>query len=85
MTSTSAWFLNIKTKLNSNDLIAVFEQQAVGYSFKVQILDDSCWLVASWAENNRTAFRLAYSPNDPIVVKNALEKDGMRLLFASPL
>jgi hypothetical protein len=77
MTSTSAWFLNIKTKLNSNDLIAVFEQQAVGYSFKVQILDDSCWLVASWAENNRTAFRLAYSPNDPIVVKNALEKDGM--------
>jgi hypothetical protein len=75
MTATSAWFLNIKSKLNSPDLTAVFEQQAAGYSFKVQVLDDSCWLVSSWSKNSRTAFRLAYSPNDPIAVKKVIAKD----------
>src|ERR1700712_2320897 len=76
MTATSAWFLNIKSKLNSPDLTAVFEQQASGYLFKVHVLDDSCWLVASWAKNSRTAFRLAYAPNDPIAVKKVQENDG---------
>jgi hypothetical protein len=75
MTATSAWFLNIKSKLNSSDLTAVFEQQAAGYSFKVYILDDSCWLIVSWSKKSRTAFRLAYSPNDPIAVKKILEND----------
>jgi hypothetical protein len=76
MTATSAWFLNIKSKLKSADLTAVFEQQAAGYAFKVHVIDDSCWLVVSWSKSSRTGFRLVYSPNDPINVKEVLEKNG---------
>jgi hypothetical protein len=75
MTTTSAWFLNIKSKLNSPDLTAVFEHQAAGYTFKVHIVDDSCWLIVSWSKSSRTAFRLVYSPNDDIQLKEVLEKN----------
>jgi protease II len=75
MTTTSAWFLNIKSKLNSADLTAVFEHQAAGYTFKVHIVDDSCWLIVSWSKSSRTAFRLVYSPNDDIQLKEVLEKN----------
>jgi hypothetical protein len=77
MTATSAWLLNIKTRLNSPDLTAVYEKQAAAYSFNVYVVDDSCWLVVSRAKKTRTAFRLAYSPNDPIAVKKVRENDGM--------
>jgi hypothetical protein len=76
MTATSAWFLNIKSKLKSSELTAVFEQQAAGHAFKVHIIEDSCWLVVSWSKASRTAFRLVYSPNDPINVKEVFEKNG---------
>lgn len=76
MDPISVWFLNIKAKLKGPDLTTVFEQQAAAYSFKVHVLDDSCWLVVSWAKANRTAFRLVYSPNDPIAVNKVSEKDG---------
>jgi hypothetical protein len=76
MNATSPWLLNINAKLNSPDLSAVFERQAADYAFKVYLVDDSCWIVAFWS-GGRTAFRLAYSPNDPIELKKVLEKDGI--------
>jgi hypothetical protein len=76
MNPISAWFLNISTKLNNPEAPPVFEQEIAGYAFKVYLIDDSCWLVVSWSKGSRTAFRLAYSPNDPIELKKVLKKDG---------
>ncbi|UOE47920.1 hypothetical protein MTO98_26265 [Mucilaginibacter sp. SMC90] len=76
MKATSAWLLTTTKKLNDPALAAVFEQQAAGYSFKVYLTGDSCWLVATWPKGSRIAFRLAYSPNDELVMRKAMEKDG---------
>lgn len=75
MNATSAWLLNVNAKLNSPDLTAVYETQAAGYSFKIHLIDDSCWLVVSWPKGSRIAFRLAYSPNDQLELKRILEKE----------
>ena len=84
MNATSAWILTINAKLNSPDLSPVYEQQAGAYSVKVLLIDDSCWLVASWPKGSRIAFRLAYSPNDRLELKNISEKDGqVNFRFAS--
>jgi hypothetical protein len=67
--------LTANSKLNSPDLTAVYEQQALGYSFKVYVINDSCWLVAAWPKGSRIAFRLAYSPNDKLELKKVLENN----------
>jgi hypothetical protein len=76
MKATSAWFSNVNAKLNRPELAPVFEQQVAGDTFKVYVIDDSCWLVVSWSKGSRTAFRLAYSPNDDLTIKDVKEKDG---------
>jgi hypothetical protein len=84
MNATSAWILTINAKLNSPDLSPVYEQQAGAYSFKVLLIDDSCWLVVSWPKGSRIAFRMAYSPNDRLELKNISEKNGqVNFRFAS--
>jgi hypothetical protein len=76
MNAISPWLFNINAKLNRPELTAVFERQVADYAFKVYLVDDSCWMVAFWS-GGRTAFRLAYSPNDPIELKKVSEKDGI--------
>lgn len=76
MNASSAWLLAANANLNAPGLPAAFEQQAAGYSFKVHLIGDSCWLVAAWPKGSRIAFRLAYSPNDRLEVKKVTEKDG---------
>jgi hypothetical protein len=76
MNAISAWLLTVNKKLNSPELTAVYQQDAAGYSFKVFLIDDSCWLVASWPKGSRIAFRLAYSPSDKLQLKKCIEKDG---------
>jgi hypothetical protein len=84
MNAVSPWILSINTKLNDPGLRPVFEQEAAGYSFKVYLIGDSCWLVASWPKGSRMAFRLAYSPNDELEIKKVLEKDnGITFRIAS--
>jgi hypothetical protein len=84
MNANSAWLLTANAKLNSPDLAAVYEQQVTGYNFKVYLIDDSCWLVASWPKGSRVAFRLAYSPNDKLEIKKVLEKErNVTFLIAS--
>src|SRR3979409_1955328 len=73
MNAVSPWLLTINAKLNDPDLQPVSEQEALGYSFKVFLIGDSCWLVASWPKGSRIAFRLAYSPNDKLELKKLLE------------
>ncbi|WP_183564052.1 hypothetical protein [Mucilaginibacter sp. SP1R1] len=76
MNATSAWLLTANAKLNSAGLSAVFEQEISGYTLKVHLIDDSCWLVAAWPKGSRIAFRLAYSPNDRLDIKEVTDKDG---------
>jgi hypothetical protein len=85
MKTTSAWLLAANSKLNEPGLSAVFEQQAAGYSFKVYLTGDSCWLVAAWPEGSRIAFRLAYSPSDQLELKKVLEKDSNIIFRISSL
>lgn len=75
MNAVSPWLLTINAKLNDPGLQPVFEQEAAGYTFKVYLTGDSCWLVAAWPKGSRMAFRLAYSPNDQLEIKKVLEKD----------
>lgn len=75
MNATSAWLLTANAKLNNPDLTAVYETVKAGYSFKVYVVEDSCWLVAGWPKGSRVAFRLAYSPGDQLAVRKILEKD----------
>jgi hypothetical protein len=75
MNATSPWLLAVNAKLNSPDLIAVHEKQTAGYAFKTYLIEDSCWLVASWPKGSRIAFRLAYSPNDQLELKKILEEN----------
>jgi len=80
MNATSPWLLTANSKLNSPGLAASYEQQAVGYSFKVYVIDDSCWMVAAWPKGSRIAFRLAYSPNDRLELKKVSE-DNQQITF----
>ncbi|MDO3628604.1 hypothetical protein [Mucilaginibacter sp. BT774] len=75
MNATSAWLLNINEQLNAPGLQPVFEQETLGYSFKVYFLGDSCWMVAAWPKGSRIAFRMAYSPNGNLELKKILDKD----------
>jgi hypothetical protein len=69
MNASSPWLINTNIILNAPDLAAVYEKQAAGYTFKVHLTGDSCWLVAAWPKGSRIAFRLAYSPNDALDLK----------------
>jgi hypothetical protein len=85
MNATSPWLLTVNNKLNSPDLIPVYQQDVAGYSFKVYLVDDSCWLTAAWPKGSRIAFRLAYSPNDKLELKEVLEKDGTNIFRIASL
>src|SRR6201996_9622533 len=75
MNASSAWLLSVNAKLNDPQLKPVFEKEAHRYSFKVFVTGESCWLVALWPKGCRIAFRLAYSPNDFLELKDIHEKD----------
>lgn len=75
MHACSPWLLTVNAKLNSANLAALYEQEAAGYSFKIYLIGDSCWLVAAWPQGSRIAFRLAYSPNDSLELKKIWEKN----------
>ncbi len=80
MNATSAWVLSVNAKLNDPQLQPVFEQEALGYSLKVYVIEDSIWLVAAWPKGSRIAFRLAYSPNDRLELTDA-KKSGELVTF----
>ncbi len=76
MNASSAWLLSVNAKLNDPTLEPVFEQLATGYTFKIYKTDESCWLVVYWPKGSRIAFRMAYSPNDRLLLKPFLNQDG---------
>ncbi len=41
MNAISAWLLTANSKLNSPDLVTVYEQQSAGYTSKVYLVDDT--------------------------------------------
>lgn len=80
MNATSAWLLTAKSMLNANEPNAAFERQAVGYSFKVVLTGDACWLIVSWSNGCRIAFRMAYSPDSQLDLQKIDEQD-LQIVF----
>jgi hypothetical protein len=76
MNARSPWLFNVNAALNQKGSEPVFAQDIGGFSFDICNLEDSLWLVAAWPNSNRIAFRLAYSPNDHLTVKDIAEKEG---------
>ena len=84
MNPLSPWLLNVNAALNQNDTETLFEQESIGYAFKVQLLQDSLWLMVTWPGGSRIAFRLAYSPNDKLkVIRRSADDIAMRLYIGS--
>ncbi|RFZ92921.1 hypothetical protein D0C36_16160 [Mucilaginibacter conchicola] len=80
MKPVSAWLLTANSKLNDSSLPAVYEQHAVGYWLRVYLTGDSCWLVVSWPKGSRIGFRMAYAPNDALVLEQPATS-GERITF----
>jgi len=78
MSALSPWLWNTNAALNKTDLAVFWEKQADQYTYKIVDLDDAFWLVISWPQGSRIAFRLAYSPNNRLTVKK-MEEAGERL------
>jgi hypothetical protein len=79
MNAYSPWLLNINVALNDTALRPLYAATINGYNFKIFGLTDSCWLVAYWPGGSRIAFRLAYSPNDQIAIRQKEEDGQVRL------
>ena len=77
MNACSPWLLNMNAALNQNDLPVVWEKSQNGYELKIVTQGDSLWLISAWPQgSSRMAFRLAYSPNDQLIIKGVEEKEG---------
>lgn len=76
----SAWLHNISEQLADDKLKPVFERQSAGYLFSVYTLAETCWLVVTWPNKRRIAFRLAYSPEDQLAISKMEQHEG-RVIF----
>jgi hypothetical protein len=78
----SPWLLNTNAALyRARD--PLYDFTAAGYLFQIFSLADSCWLIMNWPSGSRTAFRLAYSPNDRLKVRIKKEESKIRLDISS--
>lgn len=78
----SPWLLNINAALH-RAREPLYDFTAAGYLFQIFSLTDSCWLIMNWPSCNRTAFRLAYSPNDRMKVRIRKDESKIRLNISS--
>ena len=79
MNAISPWQLNNNAVLHEADISPLYTAAVNGFTFAVTGYTDSCWLVAGWPGGRRTAFRLAYSPDDKLVIKLKKEKNEVQL------
>lgn len=80
MNASSPWLLNTNAALNRKGLPVVWEKTQAVNHFKIITLGDSLWLIATWPEGSRIAFRLAYSPNDELSVLRLNETEDQLTL-----
>jgi len=71
----SPWVLNTNAALHKPGFTPLYTAVAANYSFAIFDLEDSCWLVVTWPGGSRTAFRLAYSPNDRLQISVSEKSD----------
>lgn len=84
MNAVSPWVLNVNATLNKPDLKSIYKKEQSGYFYEIYNLEDSCWMVVTWPKGSRVAFRIAYSPNDHLVVRKIDEtKDGLSMKLLS--
>jgi hypothetical protein len=85
MNALSPWLLNVNAALNRNDIETLIEQASGDYVFNVILLEDSLWLKVTWPDGCRVAFRLAYSPNDKLVITRRSVNNGAVRLYINTL
>jgi hypothetical protein len=85
MNATSPWVSNVNAILNRPDLKSIYQKEHLGYTFELYNLEESCWLVVSWPKGSRIAFRLAYSPNDHLEIRQLNETEESLTLMVYSL
>jgi hypothetical protein len=79
MNAFSPWLLNTSAALHEANHKPLFSAHATGIDFEIFDLGDSCWLIARRPNGGRTAFRLAYSPNDGLNISITENKNEIKL------
>jgi len=78
MEPISAWTATSQEQLESGNLI--LERQILDYELTIVAADFCLWIVATWPNGGRVAFRAAFAANDKLEVKN-IKEDGDNAIF----
>jgi hypothetical protein len=85
MNAHSPWLLNATAALNKTGSPSLFEASANDYRINVKGFDDSCWAIVTSPAGSRIALRLAYSPNDNLIIKIVERRADVSLEIGSLL
>jgi len=71
--------------LAEKDRVPLYKAESGGYHFEIFDLTGSCWLVVTWPDSGRIAFRLAYSPGGELRIKAQGNENGLQLHIDSQI
>ncbi|MDQ0639951.1 hypothetical protein QF042_003516 [Pedobacter sp. W3I1] len=83
MNPVSTWASVAQADLNHQAPITTLKY--LNYSFKLFNTGDSLWLVATYPKKESVSFRLVFTANDPLVVKNIEEQENGLMITAKTL
>jgi hypothetical protein len=79
------WAVTAAKHLSNLPANPLVRHQVKEFTFDVHLLHDTLWIIASWNNKNRAAFRTAFSP-DGLAVKQVTEReDGALIQLSSAL
>jgi len=82
--TVTPWFYNASAMLAAGNGNSLFSATVSQYHLTAKLLDDCCWLIISWPKGGRIAFRLAYSPNDPLSIEKINQtSNGVEIIIES--
>ncbi|HEY9195989.1 MAG TPA: hypothetical protein VIM77_06975 [Mucilaginibacter sp.] len=82
--TVTPWFYNASAMLAAGNGNSLFSATVSQYHLTTKLLDDCCWLIISWPKGGRIAFRLAYSPNDPLSIEKINQtSNGVEIIIES--
>jgi hypothetical protein len=75
MNGISPWAAAATDIFNDQDLPNIFRTKIQEYDLTIHNVGDSLYIIVSWPNGGRLAFRAAYAPNDDIRIKKVVEKE----------
>src|SRR5690606_20644087 len=76
MNSISPWAVSAQQLFDEERHILLFEKKYKGFTLQVCHESTNLWLLVSFAEKGRIAFRLAYSVSADLMVTNKAERNN---------